>query len=58
MRRLSSAIAFHVVLILTFLHREPLQLAQAFRNFEGAQSPWEQVGEGVENRPEAFKLKP
>lgn len=23
---------------------EPVELAQAFRNFEGASSPWEQVG--------------
>ncbi|GAA97828.1 uncharacterized protein L969DRAFT_52568 [Mixia osmundae IAM 14324] len=37
---------------------EPLQLAQAFRNFEGAASPWEQVGEGVSARPETFTIKP
>ncbi|KAK9894201.1 hypothetical protein P389DRAFT_146673 [Cystobasidium minutum MCA 4210] len=36
---------------------EPLQLSQAFRNFEGALSPWEMTGPGVETRPEAYKLK-
>ncbi|KAF8591968.1 NADH or F420H2 dehydrogenase [Ramaria rubella] len=37
---------------------EPLQLTQAFRNFE-AQSPWEMVGEGAEAvRPEEFKPAP
>lgn len=36
---------------------EPLQLAQAFRNFEGATSPWEMVGDGVDKRPEAYRLK-
>ena len=34
---------------------EPLQLTQAFRNFESA-SPWEQVGPGVETRPEVRSL--
>ncbi|KAF8334289.1 F420H2 dehydrogenase [Cantharellus anzutake] len=34
---------------------EPLQLAQAFRNFE-ASSPWEMIGEGKNARPEAFKV--
>ena len=29
---------------------EPLQLSQAFRNFEGALSPWEAVGSGVDTR--------
>lgn len=38
--------------------QEPLQLTQAFRNFEGAASVWEQVGEGVDERPEHFKLSP
>ncbi|KAL8291746.1 hypothetical protein RQP46_002004 [Phenoliferia psychrophenolica] len=37
---------------------EPLQLSQAFRNFEGAQSPWEQVGSGVDARADQFVLKP
>ncbi|KZT19375.1 F420H2 dehydrogenase [Neolentinus lepideus HHB14362 ss-1] len=37
---------------------EPLQLTQAFRNFE-AQSPWEQVGHGTENpKPQEFKPAP
>ena len=35
---------------------EPLQLTQAFRNFDVA-SPWEMTGPGIETRPEAFKLK-
>jgi len=38
--------------------QEPVQLAQAFRNFEGAQSPWEQTSPGIERTPEAFMLKP
>lgn len=37
---------------------EPLQLGQAFRNFEGALSPWEQIGEGVEATAEPFQIKP
>jgi len=37
---------------------EPLQLTQAFRNFE-ASSPWEMVGEGTEAvRPDEFKPLP
>jgi NADH dehydrogenase (ubiquinone) Fe-S protein 3 len=37
---------------------EPLQLTQAFRNFE-AQSPWEQVGDGTQaRRPEELKPIP
>jgi len=37
---------------------EPLQLTQAFRNFE-AQSPWEMVGEGTQGRrPEELKPLP
>ncbi|KZV77560.1 or F420H2 dehydrogenase [Peniophora sp. CONT] len=37
---------------------EPLQLTQAFRNFESL-SPWEQVGDGVEPRkPDEFKPLP
>ncbi|OCH96640.1 F420H2 dehydrogenase [Obba rivulosa] len=37
---------------------EPLQLTQAFRNFE-ALSPWEQVGDGVKpNRPAELKHVP
>ncbi|KAH8835405.1 NADH-ubiquinone oxidoreductase kDa subunit [Flagelloscypha sp. PMI_526] len=37
---------------------EPLQLTQAFRNFESL-SPWEQIGSGAEqSRPENLKPKP
>ncbi|KAF7794703.1 hypothetical protein EIP86_005841 [Pleurotus ostreatoroseus] len=37
---------------------EPLQLTQAFRNFD-ALSPWEQVGDGtIPKRPEEFKHVP
>jgi len=37
---------------------EPLQLTQAFRNFE-ALSPWEQVGDGTEpQKPQEFKPLP
>ncbi|CAL3962380.1 hypothetical protein PZA11_000441 [Diplocarpon coronariae] len=35
---------------------EPLELTQAFRNFEGGSAAWEQVGPGVDRRPETFKL--
>jgi NADH dehydrogenase (ubiquinone) Fe-S protein 3 len=35
---------------------EPLELTQAFRNFEGGSSVWEQVGEGVDRKPDGFKL--
>ncbi|KAI5476466.1 NADH dehydrogenase (ubiquinone) Fe-S protein 3 [Pseudohyphozyma bogoriensis] len=37
---------------------EPLQLTQAFRNFEGAQSPWEATGPGVESKAPQYVLKP
>ncbi|KAG0245682.1 hypothetical protein B0O80DRAFT_439221 [Mortierella sp. GBAus27b] len=30
---------------------EPVELAQAFRNFESAASPWEQVGPGRDDKP-------
>jgi len=33
---------------------EPLQMTQAFRNFESL-SPWEQIGEGTEHTPESLK---
>ena len=36
---------------------EPLQLTQAFRNFE-ANSPWEQVGEGKSYQPKEYTLVP
>ncbi|TLD26388.1 hypothetical protein PspLS_04545 [Pyricularia sp. CBS 133598] len=35
---------------------EPLELTQAFRNFEGGSSAWEQVGPGNDRTPESFKL--
>ncbi|KAL6898108.1 hypothetical protein GGI43DRAFT_84507 [Trichoderma evansii] len=35
---------------------EPLELTQAFRNFEGGSSAWEQVGQGEDVKPESFKL--
>ncbi|KAK3349363.1 NADH-ubiquinone oxidoreductase 30.4 kDa subunit-like protein [Lasiosphaeria hispida] len=35
---------------------EPLELTQAFRNFEGGSSAWEQLGPGLDRKPDAFKL--
>jgi len=35
---------------------EPLELTQAFRNFEGGTSAWEQIGPGVDRKPDTFKL--
>ncbi|SZF05606.1 unnamed protein product [Blumeria hordei] len=35
---------------------EPLELTQAFRNFEGGTSAWEQVGPGIDRKPDTFKL--
>jgi NADH dehydrogenase (ubiquinone) Fe-S protein 3 len=35
---------------------EPLELTQAFRNFEGGSSSWEQIGPGEDRRPDSFKL--
>jgi NADH dehydrogenase (ubiquinone) Fe-S protein 3 len=35
---------------------EPLELTQAFRNFEGGTAAWEQVGEGNQLKPDQFKL--
>ncbi|KAK5987728.1 CI-31kD [Cladobotryum mycophilum] len=35
---------------------EPLELTQAFRNFEGGSSVWEQVGPGEDRKPDTFKL--
>ncbi|KAL1861575.1 hypothetical protein VTK73DRAFT_7049 [Phialemonium thermophilum] len=35
---------------------EPLELTQAFRNFEGGSSAWEQIGPGVDRKPDTFKL--
>ncbi|KDQ20551.1 hypothetical protein BOTBODRAFT_626451 [Botryobasidium botryosum FD-172 SS1] len=36
---------------------EPLQLTQAFRNYESS-SPWEMVGRGTDAKPESFKIQP
>nr|KMM65140.1 NADH-ubiquinone oxidoreductase 27 kDa subunit [Coccidioides posadasii RMSCC 3488] len=35
---------------------EPLELTQAFRNFEGGTSAWEQIGQGTDRKPDQFKL--
>ncbi|KAK5171671.1 NADH-ubiquinone oxidoreductase 30.4 kDa subunit, mitochondrial [Oleoguttula sp. CCFEE 6159] len=35
---------------------EPLELTQAFRNFEGGTSAWDQVGPGHDRKPDQFKL--
>lgn len=35
---------------------EPLEMTQAFRNFRGGSSAWEQVGPGDDQKPESFKL--
>lgn len=35
---------------------EPLELTQAFRNFEGGSSAWEQIGPGIDRKPDTFKL--
>ena len=35
---------------------EPLELTQAFRNFQGGSSVWEPVGAGNDVSPPAFKL--
>jgi len=35
---------------------EPLEMTQAFRNFQGGSSIWEQVGSGVDASPPSFKL--
>ncbi|KAI9756207.1 MAG: NADH-ubiquinone oxidoreductase 30.4 kDa subunit, mitochondrial [Chaenotheca gracillima] len=35
---------------------EPLELTQAFRNFEGGTAAWEQVGPGKDRTPDQFKL--
>jgi len=35
---------------------EPLELTQAFRNFEGGTAAWEQVGPGHDRKPDTFKL--
>ncbi|KAI9765452.1 MAG: NADH-ubiquinone oxidoreductase 30.4 kDa subunit, mitochondrial [Geoglossum simile] len=35
---------------------EPLELTQAFRNFEGGTAAWEQVGYGSDRKPDEFQL--
>ncbi|PUU75375.1 hypothetical protein B9Z19DRAFT_994989 [Tuber borchii] len=35
---------------------EPLEMTQAFRNFQGGSSVWEQVGSGRDDKPDSFKL--
>lgn len=35
---------------------EPLELTQAFRNFESGTTAWEPVGPGRDDKPESFKL--
>ena len=35
---------------------EPLELTQAFRNFEGGSAAWEQVGPGHDRKPEEVSL--
>jgi NADH dehydrogenase (ubiquinone) Fe-S protein 3 len=35
---------------------EPLEMTQAFRNFEGGTSAWEQVGTGTDRTPPEFQL--
>jgi len=35
---------------------EPLELTQAFRNFEGGTAAWEQVGTGVDRTPDSYRL--
>ncbi|KAL8650369.1 MAG: hypothetical protein Q9210_003859 [Variospora velana] len=35
---------------------EPLELTQAFRNFEGGTAAWEQVGPGQDRKPETYQL--
>ncbi|KAL9019192.1 MAG: hypothetical protein Q9185_003501 [Variospora sp. 1 TL-2023] len=35
---------------------EPLELTQAFRNFEGGTAAWEQVGPGKDRKPETYQL--
>jgi NADH dehydrogenase (ubiquinone) Fe-S protein 3 len=34
---------------------EPLELSQAFRNFEGGTAAWEQIGEGVNRKPDQVR---
>lgn len=36
---------------------EPLELSQAFRNFEGGSAAWEQVGGGVDQKPDQVRTR-
>lgn len=36
---------------------EPLELTQAFRNFEGGSSAWEQVGPGKDRKPDQVRVQ-
>lgn len=36
---------------------EPLELTQAFRNFEGGSAQWEQVGPGQDRKPETVSVR-
>jgi hypothetical protein len=36
---------------------EPLEMTQAFRNFRGGSSAWEQVGPGDDQKPESVRLE-
>ena len=38
--------------------QEPLELTQAFRNFEGGSAAWEQVGPGTDRRPDEVDWPP
>lgn len=35
---------------------EPLEMGQAFRNFRGGSTAWEPVGDGIDKKPDQFKL--
>ncbi|KAG5294302.1 NADH-ubiquinone oxidoreductase [Histoplasma ohiense] len=35
---------------------EPLEMTQAFRDFQGGSSAWEQIGDGIDKTPSEFKL--
>ncbi|CCJ29691.1 unnamed protein product [Pneumocystis jirovecii] len=35
---------------------EPLELTQAFRDFRGGSSAWDQIGDGQDDRPDKFKI--
>ncbi|QSL66262.1 hypothetical protein MERGE_000639 [Pneumocystis wakefieldiae] len=35
---------------------EPLEMTQAYRDFSGGTSAWDQIGDGVDDRPDKFKV--